>query len=216
MSFTTVEEVALYLNRNLIDFDTLELEQINMLISHVDGMINNYCGWDMIAQDYVDKRFDGSGTNTLDLRLYPVNYITQVRVRADDGTFTDVTDGIEILDDGLIQFLPYASTDYTTFTTGTKNWFISVNAGFHQAIAEVVADAGPPVIEAVAAQASNVPKDLTYAASTLVAQHFNKLIDENIGSEEEQFDGATLKNAPLIITSPVRRMLDRYRMVSIF
>lgn len=195
MSYTTVDEVALFLNREVADLTALETSQLGTTISYMDGVINNYCGWNLLATDYTDKRFDGSGTNTLDLRLSPVNTITEVKVRAADGTFTEVTTGIEILEDGLIQFLPWAVTDVTTFTTGVKNWFITFNAGFED---------------------GEVPYELRYAATFLTAIHFNKIIDENMGAEEEKFEGVTFKNITLEMPSSVKRTLDRYRLVSIF
>lgn len=210
MSFTTVDEVALFLNRAKADLTTLELAQINLTIPYMDGVINNYCGWNMLATDYTNKRFDGSGTKQLDLRLYPVNSVTQVRVRAADGTFTDVTDGIEILEDGIIQFTPFATTSMTTFTAGTKNWYVSFNAGFTAATPELP---GPPVVPATP---GNVPTELAYAANFLTSIHFNKIIDENMSSEEEKFEGITFKNATLELPVTVKRALDRFRMVSIF
>lgn len=195
MSYTTIEDVALFLNRDIAELTSMEVAQIGMSINYIDGLINNYCGWNMLNTSYVGKRFDGSGVNSLDLRLYPINAITQVKVRADDGTFTDVTDGIEVLDDGIIQFLPYADTDVTVFTSGTKNWYISFNAGYLP---------------------GEVPQELSYAASYLVTLHFNKIIDENLGSEDEKFEGTTFKNTSLAIPPTVTRTLDRFRMVSVY
>ncbi len=195
MSYATVEEVALFLNREVTDFSALELAQINFLLPYIDGVINNYCGWNMLDTEYTDKRFDGSGTDSLDLRLSPVSSLIQARVRAADGTFTDATDGIELLDDGVIKFLPYATTEITTFTAGSKNWFISFTAGY---------------------DSSNIPYELSYASCCLVALHFNKIIDENLGEQEEKFGEVTFKNESLAIPKPVARLLDRFRLVSIF
>lgn len=195
MSFTTVENVALYLNREIDDLTDLELAQVEMLIPYVDGIISDYCGWEMLATDYTNKRYDGSGTDVLDLRVSPVNTITQIRIRANDGTFTDITDGVEILEGGLIQFLPYATTDSTTFTAGIKNIFVTFNAGY---------------------ATTAVPYALVYAATSLIVEHFYKIIDENTGTEDEKFAEVSFKNNRPVITPPVARMLDRYRLVSIF
>ena len=194
MSFTTVDEVALYLNRQSIELTTLERSQVEMVIPFMDGLITNYCGWNLLATDYTNKRFDGTGLKTLDLRMYPINSLTQVRVRANDGTFTDVTTGVETFDDGVISFLPYATTDVTTFTAGTKNWFLTFNAGYAP---------------------GSIPHDLAYSATLLVVEHFNKIIDENTGLSDEKFEGITFQNANLEIPPSVKRMLDRYRLVSI-
>jgi hypothetical protein len=195
MSFTTVDEVALFLNRDIADLTDFEHAQINMAILYVDGVINNYCGWNMLATDYVDKRYDGSGLSTQDLRLYPINSVTTVKSREADGSFTDATLGVEILEGGILQFLPYATTSVTTFTAGVTNWFISFNAGFEE---------------------GNIPFELAYAANFLTTLHFNKFRDENLGEDEEKFGEATFKNTNLVLPKTVTRVLDRYRLVSIF
>lgn len=210
MSYTTVDNVALFLNRDILDLTVQETTQINLLIQQVDGVINSYCGWDMRATTYTDKRFDGTGTNTMDLELYPINSITQVRVRDTDGSFIDVTAGVETLEGGLIQFLPWATTDVTTFTAGVSNWFLTFNAGFTPEIPAVV---GPP---AVAAIPTTVPHELSYAASYLVALNFIKIIDESISATEEKFSEITLHNVDMELPKMIKRVLDRHRKVSIY
>jgi hypothetical protein len=193
MSYTTKEDVALFLNRDIDELSVMELAQIELLLPYADGLINNYTGWNMLSTDYVDKRYDGNGTNTLDLRLNPVNTVTQIRIRETDGTFTDVTAGVEILEGGVIQFLPYATTSVVLFTAGVKNIFVTFNAGY------VV-----------------IPNELAYAANYLVALHYNKVIDENIGSDDEKFEGVTFKNTDMVLPKPVSHLLDRFRLISVF
>lgn len=195
MSFTTVESASLSLNKDIDALTDMELAQVEMLIQGIDGVINNYCGWNMLATDYTSKRFDGSGTNTLDLRLYPVNTLTQARVRAADGTFIDATAGIEILDDGVIQFLPYATTETTTFTPGIKNWFLTFNAGY-----------GP----------TNMPWELTYAANFLVNVNFGKIVNESVGLKANKNTNIDVTFDTMEIPYLVTRNLDRFRMVSVF
>lgn len=194
MSFTTVEQVALFLNRDISDFTDLELAQISMTIPFIDGVINNYCGWNMLATDYTDKRYDGTGTDTLDLCLYPINSVTSVRDRASDGTFTENVDSIEYLaEDGVLMMLPYAQT--TTFNKGSKNFFITFNAGFTQA---------------------NMPHELAYAGTYLVALNCDKITDESIGLTEENFEKIKFTNSSVELPVLVKRSLDRFRLVSIF
>lgn len=195
MSFTTVDEVALFLNMDVDTLSDLELAQIEMTIPYVDGIINDYCGWNMLATDYTLKRFDGSGTNTLDLRMYPINTLTLAKVRAADGTFVDATVGIEILDDGILQFLPYATTETTSFTAGVKNWFLTFNAGF---------------------ATGNIPHSLAYSANYLTSINFSKMTAGNIGELEEKVEGISIKSDLLELPVNVKRSLDRYRLVSIF
>jgi hypothetical protein len=194
MSFTTVDEVALMLNRDkLVDLSTMELTQINMLIPYIDGVINNYCGWNLLSTDYTDSRFDGNGTSIMDLRLYPVNTLTQLRIKdTSTGLFTDYTTDIEILSDGLIQFDPSINSG-GTFTLGTKNIYVSFNAGY-----------------------VDIPSDLAYAASYLVSINFNNVINETIGLAEESFEQKTQKYSSLELPLVTKLVLDRYRLVSIF
>lgn len=194
MSLTTVADVALFLNMDVTDLSTKEIAQIEMTIPLIEGVIANYCGWELLATDYTDKRFDGNGTNTLDVRLYPVNTLESVKVRETDGTFTDVTAGVEILEGGLLQFLPYATTAVTTFTAGVKNWFLTFNAGFED---------------------TAIPKALAYAANYLVAINFSKIVAGNIGESEEKFGEVILKTDNLELPRLVQTSLDRYRLVSI-
>lgn len=196
MSFTTVESVALFLNRDIADFTALELAQVAALIINIDGIINNYCGWTMTATDYTDKRFNGSGTDTLDLRVYPINSVTSVRLRDTEGVFTDITDSIEILDDGILQILPYQGVSgATSFTSGKNNCFITFNAGFED---------------------GSIPHELEYAANQLASLNFNKITDENLSAEEEVFDNIRFKNNTLELPLVVRRNLDRYRLISVY
>jgi len=216
MSYTTKEDVALFLNRDIDELSEMELAQIELLLPYADGLINNYTGWNMLSTDYVDKRYDGNGTNTLDLRLNPVNTVTQIRIRETDGTFTDVTAGVEILEGGVIQFLPYATTSVVLFTAGVKNIFVTFNAGYIPAAAAVAEIIGPPYVAAVPAVASTIPYELAYAANYLVALHYNKVIDENIGSDDEKFEGVTFKNTDMVLPKPVSHLLDRFRLISVF
>ena len=116
MSFTTVDDVKLFLNKeSLTPFETAQVER---LIPHVDAVINNYCGWNLLASDY-ENYYNGDGTATLDLKVYPLNTLTSVTLDDEDIT-SDVT---YISKDGV---LTYGSV----FTSGTNNVKVVFNAGF--------------------------------------------------------------------------------------
>lgn len=190
MHYTTVEEVALFLNIDVTTLTAMEQGQISNLITYMDSVIDNYCGYTLGAADYTDKRFNGSGTSTLDLNVYTVNSITSVREKNADGTFTDHTANIEILDDGIIQF---TTTSGLTFTSGALNWYASFNAGL-----------------------SPIPADIAFAATYLVSIHFSKISQFLIGVSEQGATGITTTYDSIELPVPVKRVLDRYRKISIF
>lgn len=116
MSFTTVSDVKLFLNKEtLTPFETAQVER---LIPHVDGIITNYCGWNLQAEDYVNQ-YNGDGTNILDLKVYPLNTLTKVLLDDEDIT-TDVAYNAK---DGVLTY-------DNTFTSGTNNVEVTFNAGF--------------------------------------------------------------------------------------
>ena len=148
MSFTTVESVRLFMSRDT--FTVEEIAQIEALITQIDDVIENYCGWKMLARDYVNERYDGTGISELDLKVYPINSLTKVVV---DGT--DVTSQIELIEnDGLLIY-----TDRTTvFTAGRYNVKVDCNAGYNEV---------------------NTPPAITYAANYLIAINFNRSDSDN-------------------------------------
>lgn len=192
MSFTTVNDVALFINKKVADLTTLELAQVTAMIPFIDGVINNYCGWNMLATDYTNQRLDGTGTNTMDLRLTPINTITAIRERTADGSFTDVTAKIEELGDGTIQFLPSVGG---TFTKGVKNYFLTYNAGYKDGA---------------------IPSDLIWAGSFLVSINYNKISNNAIGIKTQKNVDFEVELDSIELPILVKRVLDRYRMVSIF
>lgn len=194
MSFTTVDNVKLFLNTETLS--VFETGIINMLIPMVDGVIKNYCGWNLLETDYTDKLFDGTGTGTLDLRVYPINTITSIFEIDTEGLETDLL--IELVtaydyEDSYLRFK--TGSDTTTFTAGTKNYKITFNAGF---------------------TTLNMPSELVYAASYLVTINYNKITNDMIGVSEGKFNEITAKFDTVELPVLVKRVLDRYRIISIF
>jgi hypothetical protein len=184
MSFTTIEDVMLFLNKE--ELTDLEVSQVTALISQMDGVIANYCGWAVLATDYVGKKFSGDGTSSeITLSSYPLNSITSV-----------VQDGVEIKDtleasneEGIL----FIADGTTKFTKGLRNIVASYNAGF-----------------------TAVPSDLVYAASYLVGVHFDRISESTIAVEDEKFNTITVKHASTDLPKLVIRVLDRYRLISIY
>jgi hypothetical protein len=128
MSFTTIDKVTNFLNRNTSGLGVDETNILNMLILNIDGVIRNYCGWAVLAQDY-DKLFDGNGSEVLDLKVYPINTLTKLEI--DDVDYTsEVTLNVE---DGELYFLTTAGQK---FTAGYRN----VHAEFNAGLVEVPSD----------------------------------------------------------------------------
>ena len=192
MSFTTVDNVKLFLSKDTLT--TLETSIVTMLIPLIDGVIKNYCGWELLAKDYTDVVFDGTGSDTLDLRVYPINSVTSVKIREDISTFTDVTSSLDVLTgDSYLRLDQYAET--ITFTPGTRNIYISFNAGFVDA---------------------DIPAELVYAANFLTTINFKKISNEMIGISEGKFKNIDVKFDSLELPVLVKRVLDRYRIVSVY
>jgi len=120
MNFTTSEKVAMFLNKTSLLLG--EAATIDMLLDMVDGVIKNYCGWEILAKDYT-YTLSGDGTATLYLKQAPVNSVDSLVF--DD---TDYTADVTIsTDDGILSF----STDSgLSFTSGTDNIEVTYNAGY--------------------------------------------------------------------------------------
>lgn len=190
MSYTTLGQVALSLNKDELTLTPFQESVITQIIGFVDGIIDNYCGMPLLETAYTDKRYNGSGTDILDLGLFPVNTITTVRDKAVDGTFTDITSTIDILEDGLIQINPAIGG---TFTSGSRNIYCTFTAGWE-----------------------TVPADLAYAATEVARLHFRKTETEMFGIKEQKFENTTVTMESDEIPVWVKRVLDRYRKVSIY
>lgn len=187
MSFTTVEDVNTFLNRETLT--PAQTTTITALIRFVDGVINNYCGWDMLAKNYVGKLYSGTGDSELDLGVYPITALTEVLVYTDT-SYTDPQDytsgAFLVEDEGII-----ISTQ-GNFNEGRYNVKVSFTAGYDEA---------------------NVPEDLKYAASYLVALEFTKIDKETIGVAEQKFNNLEEKFDGNDLPVLVKRVLDRYRKI---
>lgn len=191
MHFTTVDQVQAFLNRE--ELTPSQASTVQMLIGLVDGVICNYCGWQMLATAYTAKRFNGTGLSELDLRVYPLNEVTKVLL---DGV--EITDTVELIsDEGLL-----ALTDGSTFSEGTRNVVVDFNGGFDP--------------ENIPSELAQPWASLQYAATYLVAINFTRIDAENIGVASEKFNQVEVKYDPTDIPVLVKRVLDRFRRVSIF
>lgn len=189
MSFATVDAVKTYLNKEALTVE--QTATISALTVLIDGVIQNYCGWNMLAKDYTAKKFNGNGDTELDLGVYPINSVTEVKIY-DDLTYTDFTDyTTEIIaaeDEGVLLF----KDGSTVFTAGRRNVAVTFNAGFTE---------------------EAMPEDLKYAASYLVALEYTKIDKEIIGVAEQKFNNLEEKLDGNDLPVLVKRVLDRYRKI---
>lgn len=189
MSFTDRLTVSLFLNKEVLSsFETL---QVDMIIKLVDGAIVNYCGWSMLAADYV-KDFDGLGSSELDLKVYPINTLESVFITDSSDVSTEVTSDIKLKSDIGVIYLTSNSSTLTSFTSGTRNITVSFNAGFSK---------------------DNMPDDLRLAASYLCALYYNRIKEENVGVTEEKFEEVTTKFEKVEIPQPIKDVLNRYKLL---
>ena len=183
-SFTDITTVTMFLHKTTLSIQEAAL--VNVLIPMVDGMIKNYCGWEVLAKDYTDKKFSGNGSTTLDLYTYPVNSVTKLEI---DGA--DVLSSVSInTDDGELYFT--SSAGYT-FTSGTLNIVTSFNAGY-----------------------ASVPSDMSYAANWLVTLNAKRILDESVGVNSEKFNDIAVDYDKADIPQMVKNILDRYRRIGIY
>lgn len=190
MSFTDLDTVMLFLNKDSLN--PKEELQVGMLITQVNGLIENYCGWDMLAKTYTNVKFNGTGDSQLDLKVYPINTLTKVEV-SDGSTTYNITSTVNsIADSGILYFPSGATSDITTFLSGTQNITLSFNAGFGY-------------------NGAAIPNALKMAATELVVIYFNRISLENIGVKRERFEQDEVEYDKTDIPSGVARRLDRYR-----
>lgn len=184
MDFTTEDSVRKFLNKTALTDQ--ESEVVSMLIPFIGGVIRNYCGWNILADDYIDKKFSGLGGSTLDLKVFPVNsvekleiggvdYLSQVSINEEDGE------------------LYFESTAGMTFTAGTRNIVITFNAGYEE-----------------------VPAELEHTAAWLCALFFNRIDLQNIGVKSERFNDTEVTYDPTDLPVLVKQVLDRYRRIGIY
>lgn len=187
MSLTTEDSVKFFLSKETLT--TFQSDLVQVLIDLIDGVICSYCGWNLLETSYVSKLYDGNGLSELDLKVYPVTQLLSVY---DVGSDSDITSTVNLdSENGSI----YYASGGTKFTAGLKNIKVSFTAGYTELTA---------------------PAALVYAANYLVAVNFNRLQSESLGVAEQKFNQIEVKYTADDLPPLVTRMLDRYRVISIF
>lgn len=198
MSFTTADNVLLWLNKSTCTSTELEGAQIARILPLVDGVIQNYCGWQMLATEYVNKAYAGDGTANLSLGLWPINSVTAVTLDGVNIT-ADVTYSPS---DGI---LTYTTSTFTVATSTAGKVLVTFNAGYGYTDTSVT----PNVTEFI-------PYDLQYAADHLAAVEIKRIVNELLAIDEGKFQTGDFKMSSTDLPLLVTRVLDRYRMIKIY
>lgn len=186
MSFTTLDDVALYLNKlSSVDFTELETAQLSALIRQVEGLIQNYCGWKILSTTYTAKKFNGTGTSIINLESFPLTAVTSVLMDGDD--ITSIVD--QTNSDGCL-----VTNDDSTFTSGTDNVVVTYTAGFLP---------------------GSIPADLVYAATYMVILNYNKINTDMFGVAKGRFNDTEVTFENTNLPTLVQNVLDQYRLVII-
>lgn len=184
MGFTTIDNVKLFLNKETLT--PLEQFQVGLLLSAVDGIIENYCGREkqMLARDYTARKYTGNGTADLNLRIWPVNTVTAVTL-----------DGVNITAD--VEF--DKETGVLTYTdnifTDKGKVLVTFNGGYPD---------------------DEIPNDLMYAATYLAFNDAKRIANGTLGLSEGKFEQADFKLATTDLPPLVTRLLERHRLLSIY
>ena len=192
MSFTTADNVLLWLNKSTST--VLEDAQIAMILPLVDGVIQNYCGWQMLAATYTNKAYAGDGTANLSLGIWPINSVTSVTLDGLNIT-ADVTNSPS---DGILTYMA------GTFALAGKV-LVSFNAGYGYVNTAVTPNVTEPI-----------PLDLQYAAVHLAAVEIKRIVNELLAIDEGKFQTLDVKLSSTDLPLLVTRVLDRYRMIKIY
>lgn len=120
MDFTTVDKAKLFLGKSILT--TEETALVEMLIVTVSGVIKSYCGWEVLAKDYV-RLMDGQGGTSLDVGSYPLNTVTALVV-------ADVDELANVSIDSERGEAYFDADTGSVFGTATRSIQISYNAGY--------------------------------------------------------------------------------------
>jgi len=182
---------------------TTHNNMIIRLINAASDAIENYCNKTFASTVYTDEKYEGTGTNLLTLREYPVTTLSSISYLvsdyADDNWETLDTAFYTVdLDNGRV----YANSAFNWFTPpsagfveGRNNWRVTYTAGY-----------------------SATPDDVAEACVDLVIYNFNKRKASGIKSEklgEYSVEWFPKTNSSVIKELGLDDVLDAYRTPSV-
>jgi len=171
-ALVSVEEAKNYLLESPVtNLDTKE-DLIIRLINGLSSTAETYMNRKILARDYTED-YDGTGTDTIQLKQYPINSITSVCVDEDrqfpSSKEIQLDDIIIYSEEGKIRRSPsglYVYIDdetgkiikYSVFNRGKKNVRIIYNAGY-----------------------STVPYDIKHAVLEELVMHYENITKKKVG-----------------------------------
>lgn len=135
MGYATLEEVKQWLS--IDNSDTSKDLILPIYIDGISDLLDGMIGRDIFANDYTEK-YQGTNSNSLVLRNYPINSVTAVRYILDGEVLEELTeDDYEINKKSGILYKdsPWLMTGYSNLMSGRINFprrhiSITYNAGY--------------------------------------------------------------------------------------
>lgn len=142
MGYATLEEVKQWLS--IDNLDTSKDLILPIYIEGISDLLDGMIGRDIFANDYTEK-YQGTNSNSLVLRNYPINSVTAVRYILDGEVLEELTeDDYEINKKSGILYKdsPWLMTGYSNLMSGRINFprrhiSITYNAGYTETPADL-------------------------------------------------------------------------------
>ena len=196
-SLTTKDRFKNYAEVSGSSDDTL----ITILINQITEFVENYTGRRFKQTTYTNEEYDGTGTNTLILKQYPVSTFTSLNERStrqneSDWNTIDSTDYFVDLATGIITLIPYE------FIPGTKLYRATYTAGYDF-------DNSTNFLEETEAG------DIEWAAWELTKAAYNRRRQEPGISSARLGDAAVTYRKTIMEDDDIKSILDKYRRIVI-
>src|SRR3990167_8793398 len=133
-AFTTLARAKAFLGISNDSKDTL----LTILINHITGFIEAYLKRSLLSQTYTNEEYDGTGTETLVLKQFPVTAISSLQVNTsgdssdswqtiDSQNYFWYADGRIMLNNPVAGFL---DQDAGSFIQEPQKYRVSYTAGY--------------------------------------------------------------------------------------
>lgn len=171
--------------------DTEEDDELELLINACYRLLEGYIHHPLKAADYT-QYYDGDGSNTLVLRVYPINSVASIHDDAerDFGADTLIPSTDYVIDNDEEVGTVRLFRNTTAFATGIKNVKVVFNAGY-----------------------STIPADAAMACILLVAWFYNRGGSEALNSQS--MGGKSESYAEDALPMFIRQMVGKYKEFSV-
>ena len=193
----------------LLEDDTADigtkLDLIKRLINGISVAAETYCARKILARDFANEDYDGNGSDTLQLKNYPINSIDSIYLDTDRNfgatTLIASTDLIIYAEEGKVRRKGITiMIDEETgkiirtscFSAGRKNVRVNYNAGY-----------------------VTVPEDIKFAVLEEIVWHYDLLVKKKLGvtgvsamgENTSVFVGDLLPTTKMILSSYRRALI---------